>query len=244
MSHGDVYLNEYGELVDAKEYITKTEDFPKQLERETCYVCGRRVDVIFTVCRACNDDRAYCSDHCFEQHLRSRHYEDEFCAECDSRLPKRYTYSSNLNSKLGKNIRFCDKFCLKKYRDSNVCAECDNELPTVYKYADDIDRAKGKRMKFCSPYCLRKYRKKTLCGECGCDLPDTYKYGQDIDRAMGERVGFCSSYCLDRYRKHNLCAECDCKLPSTYNYCPRCGSNDYRFCSSSSCYDRHCRRYH
>jgi len=111
MSPDKSFLNEYGELIDVKNSMTRPKDSPPQFEREKCYICGRSVDIIYTACKACNDDRAYCSDSCFERHLRRKHYEEEYCAECGSRLPKRYTHSPKMNSALGKKPRFCNEYC-------------------------------------------------------------------------------------------------------------------------------------
>lgn len=243
MSHDGVFLNEYGELVDAKISTTRPQTISPSVEREKCDICGRSVDVIYTACRACNDGRAYCSDTCFDQHRRRKHYDTEFCAECGSKLPKRYTFSSKLNSAIGKQVRFCGGSCLDRYWDKNICAECGSELPNTFKYADDIDRAMGKHTGFCSSYCLQKYRRKQLCAECGCKTPSTYTYADDIDRAKGDRIRFCSSYCAKQYRRKELCAECSGDLPSTYKYCKRCGSSQYRFCGSY-CFDRHWNRNH
>jgi len=242
MSNDKVFLNEYGELIDFEESTSRSIGSPKQMERR-CNICGRKVDMIYHYCRGCNDGRAYCSDSCFDQHRRRDHYEEEYCSECGSRLAKRYSYSSKLNSALGKECRFCNEYCLDRFRHKNVCAECGGELPNTYRYADDINRAMGKRLGFCSSYCVKAYRKKNLCAQCDCKLPRTYTYADDVDRAIGERVSFCSGRCLRKYRITRICAECDRELPSTYKYCRWCGDRKYRFCGDYCC-DRHRKHYH
>ena len=192
------HLNEYGELVNLKESVTRPKDFPEQLESKICFICGRSVDIIYHICSECNDDRAYCSESCFEQHRRQDHYEKTYCAECGSRLGKRYVYGPKLNSALRKELCFCNKYCLNTYRQKHICAECRDRLPNTYHYADDIDRAMGRRVKFCSSYCLQKYRRHELCDECGRELPKTYTY---CARCGSNKYRFCGSYCYNQHWK-------------------------------------------
>ena len=201
MSRDKALLNEYGELIDAKDSTSRPIDYSAKIEREKCEICGRSVDIIYHACKGCNDDRAYCSDACFNRHLRREHYEEEFCAECGSKLGKRYTFSSKMNSTLGEEPRFCDGYCLDRYREKNICTECGDELPNTYTYGDDVDRAMGKRTRFCSSYCLREYRSRKLCAECGRRVPSTYSY---CPRCGDSQYRFCGrSYCYDQHWKRH-----------------------------------------
>ena len=237
-------LNVYGELVENKEsFQSPRKADPKPYAREICSICINSVPIIYHTCKGCNDNRAYCSDSCFEKHLRLEHYEGQFCAQCGSRIGQRYKYAKDIDRAKHKRVRFCSLYCLEQFRKKELCAECGTDLPQIYKYGNDVDRVKGRRVKFCSSYCLNQFRKKELCAECETDLPKTYTYGDDVDRAEGWRVRFCSGYCLNKYRKRHLCFECDRRLPETYTYCQRCGSNQLRFCGSA-CFDRHWKRSH
>ena len=237
---GDFELNEYGELDDPSFSIEDDDSGQSSL---TCSVCYNDISGTYYHCSRCGDDEVYCSRSCLRSHRRSEHYYIDYCAECASELPSRYTYNNLINDAFGEERRFCSSKCCTRYRRDNLCEECDELLPETRRYADDINSAMGHSILFCSSYCLQEYRRKQLCAECSRGLSNTYYHNPDMDSELGEEYRFCSQSCLSQFRREHICAECGDELPSRYTYCKRCGSSRYRFCSHY-CFERHHENHH
>jgi len=75
------------------------------------------------------------------------------CAECGDEIADYYWHAEDIDRAFGKEVIFCSKSCLKKFRESELCAECGEKLPEKFIY----NKRYGKNVRFCSDYCYNKY---------------------------------------------------------------------------------------
>ncbi len=198
MDYNKARFNEYGEIVEGKDLAVST---PKATSpspvKKRCHMCGKELDLTHFVCTSCNDDKRYCSDACFQRHLRDKHYEEEYCAECGGKLGRSYTYSKKLNSKTGKKLRFCSDSCFDSFWDKNICAQCGSHLASQYWHSDKVDRAMREKLRFCSSRCADRYLLHNVCAQCGGKLGSRYTYCHDCGDS---KYRFCGIVCYYAHR--------------------------------------------